>query len=78
MLHDQDDDLGRPKARKKDTRRWCRGKVGVEHKTVCMTAKEAKSRSYLESWRYLVCTVCGRELETYFGNQENVPSWVTK
>lgn len=39
----------------KDTRRWCRGKVGVEHKV-----QAAEIHSWLTVHR---CTVCGKHVE---------------
>ncbi len=75
-----------PKASKKNTKKWCKGKVGKEHTLVCMTGEEAKGGHgyrFSKAWRYLVCTACGKELDIYYGdswidNKEVKPDWVTK
>lgn len=74
------DDEPRPSHQRSDRRRWCRGKVGVEHELVCMTYQEAKGalgRFRLASERFLVCKVCGKELENYRGYEKIKPAWVT-
>lgn len=71
---------------KKNTKRWCRGKVGVEHKPKCVDYAETKfigdghslKRLYT-GWKLLVCTECGRELAKHWpiGSQKkNPPEWV--
>lgn len=61
----------------KNTRKWCKGKEGVAHVTKCVSYKELKQRSYIpDSWRLLICTVCGKELETWVGRNKNKPDWV--
>lgn len=69
---------------KKDTHRWCRGKEGVEHATVCHIYSDAKSTpendaryDLYRKWRVLMCTVCGRELKFYMGGK-NKPTWVDR
>lgn len=78
----------------KNTKKWCKGKVGREHKPVCMTYSEAKlpqaERDLKRKgvgivgktqsrYRYLVCTSCGKELAIYYGfGNEKKPDWVTK
>lgn len=54
---------GPGKGSRKDTKRWCKGKVGREHVGVCMNRYE----KYLIEWRELVCKNCGRRLDTYYG-----------
>lgn len=74
----------RPAPAKKDTKRWCRGKVGAEHKPECRVYRDVKMAyaglkgDFLKGWRVLVCTECGKELATYypFGKSEP-PAWVT-
>lgn len=66
---------------KRDTKRWCRGKVGVEHTSECRVYVETKGHvgrmgSALKRWRVLVCTTCGKELATWFGHGDK-PAWVT-
>jgi hypothetical protein len=79
---------GNPKAtKKKDTKRWCRGKVGVEHKLKCMDYSEVHHQkpdsigSWGKGWKILACTVCGKELERWYpmgmGRGKNPkPEWV--
>lgn len=78
-------DRQRPPPSKKDTRRWCRGKVGVEHKTVCKDYREVKGLGtaipgFAKDWRLLVCTECGKELATHYAfgaSKKDPPAWVT-
>jgi hypothetical protein len=60
--------------KKKDTRRWCRGKVGVEHTPKCVDYGEAKHAptdycghpvNHYEGWKLLICTTCGKELDRF-------------
>lgn len=64
----------------KDTKKWCKGKIGVEHQLKCMVFSDLLDKS-----RALVCTECGKRLAYYFhplpdsnGNykEENKPDWV--
>ena len=76
------DDEPRPRRQRADRRRWCRGKVGVEHELVCMTYEQAKGapgRTRKENERFLVCRRCGKELEHYwgYGGPKKKPDWVT-
>jgi hypothetical protein len=64
---------------KRNTKKWCKGKVGVEHKPKCMKYSEVKrSGKLFDTWRILVCTVCGKELGTYYNTKKNKPDWVDK
>ncbi len=60
----------RPVAAKKNTKRWCKGKVGREHKLECMKAPTLMlgdpPRDMHEHDRVLACTVCGKQLASYF------------
>jgi hypothetical protein len=75
----------------KDRRRWCGGHEGREHRLVCRSWREVK-RNGRESWRILMCEVCGREQDAWcpfprlrkvgglwveIPNDEPPPSWVT-
>jgi hypothetical protein len=69
----------------RDTKRWCRGKAGVEHKPKCVDYRATKlsragyPESFLKGWKLLICTECGKELKTYFPfGKGNPPSWVTE
>jgi hypothetical protein len=71
---------------KKDTKRWCRGKVGVEHQGKCMlwrkwtTYPEGQEKRSYE----LVCAECSRRLDFYFPSLDEQrypskkPAWVTE
>ena len=71
-----------PGGSNRDTKRWCRGKVGVEHTAECRVYVETKGLaglmgSALKRWRVLVCTTCGKELATWLGRGER-PGWVSE
>jgi hypothetical protein len=74
-----------PSASKKDTKKWCRGKAGVEHKPVCMTHDEWENRSqssaWSKDWRVLVCEDCGKQLDYWwpvpFMKGAAPPAWLT-
>jgi hypothetical protein len=72
-------------SKKKDKRKWCRGKVGIEHELKCVKYDDYKGMKLPSSnnWRLLVCVNCGKELDYYypitFGSinlHEKVPNWV--
>lgn len=83
-------EVPKPGPAKKDTKRWCRGKPGVEHRPVCRDYSEAKLTRFVahdghevklhKGWKLLVCTECGKELERYYPwghDKKNPPAWVT-
>lgn len=67
MRPSPDEQRERTPSRRKTTRRWCRGKVGVEHQTV-IERDERKPwltcRHVNPGWwtcnHHEVCTVCGK------------------
>ena len=68
---------------KKDTKRWCRGKVGVEHQPECYRYSDLRPslpvRSSQERWRILACKVCGKHLAHFYPFMEKQPpAWVDK
>lgn len=72
-------------AKKKDTKKWCRGKEGVEHKLECVpySATKKTTQKFYESWRLLICKTCGKEMDTYFPSlgkfiRRQKPAWVDK
>lgn len=74
-------EASKPVPSKKDTKRWCKGKVGVEHKLECRDYVATKNApEYLNRWKLLICTACGKELERWapFGRRANnpPPEWV--
>lgn len=61
---------------RKDTKRWCRGKVGREHATAVGTHAEVKGwNAIFATWQVLYCTECGRELDVYYGSKQEKPDW---
>lgn len=74
---------------KKNKKKFCRGKVGVEHSPVCTIYRDGlKTTDMAFNWRVLICSKCGKHLEFYFpfdnilvnkiNKQETKPGWVTK
>lgn len=67
---------------KKDKKKWCRGKVGVEHAPKCMPY--AYRGGFAVDWREFVCVNCGKRLEYYYplffkgAINKPAPAWVTE
>jgi hypothetical protein len=60
-------DLRAP-ARKKNTKQWCRGKVGVTHQLVVRGYQEVKGQGYWgwgKDGKILLCAKCGKEIAWY-------------
>lgn len=73
--HTKLDDRHLPVSGKKDTKKWCGGKVGREHKLKCL----AKGwRGVRVVWYALACTECGKELKVWYPGFKNdhKPEWV--
>lgn len=69
----------RPDISKKDTKKWCGGKVGREHKLKCFLYFDELSvdkNSQLNRWRALICIECGKRLDSWLGNNKFKPDWV--
>lgn len=72
-----------PSSSNKDTKKWCRGKVGRAHKPVCVSYNELKRVSYFGQWKVLMCETCGKQLDHYWpspfreGRVIPIPEWVT-
>jgi hypothetical protein len=77
----------RPQRRKKDTRRWCKGKLGRKHKPgivfddrfqrPCAPAPAWAQK--LKGWWWMchhieICTVCKKHLRWYVPKEE-CPTW---
>lgn len=60
-----DDDKPIPHRSKKDRKKWCKGKPGIEHVLKCMHYVGAYHESH-PIWRELVCVKCGKRLDFYF------------
>lgn len=70
-----------PSASKRNTKRWCRGKPGVEHKPVCVGYNEHKGVKFAPDWRLLLCEACGKTLarwwpSPWFKGEREPPAWV--
>lgn len=57
------DDQHRPVSGRKDTRKWCGGKVGREHELAVFERKWSFSTS---AWHERCCTRCGKEFGRYY------------
>lgn len=75
-----------PGGSKKDTKKWCRGKVGVPHKPVCV-AYDSHKRTNLRvpEWKILLCSECKKELDhwwpspfAWWKKERTPPAWVTQ
>jgi hypothetical protein len=57
----------------RDTKQWCKGKIGVEHKLAVKTYLDLKNWTSpgFEGWLVRYCATCGKELATY------APPWRT-
>ncbi len=67
--------------KKKNTKLWCKGKEGVEHKLKCYPYKAILSfaDSIFKDWRVLACEVCGKEVDNYSPtswSKKQKPDWV--
>lgn len=72
-----------PARKKRDTKTWCRGNIGVPHKPVCVGYDEHKNVTFDPAWRLLICEVCEKELDRYWPSrwmtkQPPKPDWVTR
>ena len=69
---------------KRNTKKWCRGKVGVAHKPVCVDYNDHKRAGFRfgTQWKLLVCTECNKELDSWWpsplaSEPQTPPDWVT-
>lgn len=64
-----EDPVDRHKGRKKKTGKWCKGKVGVEHKGKwTIESKYTFSKSI---WYTKACTVCKKHLDYWIDDSKN-------
>jgi hypothetical protein len=70
---------------KKDTKHWCKGKFGKEHKLIVKSFAELKKATWLPGCYVQYCEECGKECAYYYppigGNMEsdsnsNKPEWL--
>lgn len=78
-------DQPKPIAAKKNTKRWCKGKEGVEHILVAITYNDlhkavVPNTVFNTDWWVRYCSTCGKEIAHYFpfGNSKPKPDWVPK
>lgn len=73
-----------PAPSKKNTKKWCRGKVGREHKPVCVPYDEWENRpegsEFAKDWKLLVCSECEKQLDYWwptrlFKDSRPQPDW---
>lgn len=57
-------EIPRHKGKKKNTKKWCKGKIGVRHK-FSREQKSFKFASISWSWIEKTCTVCGKVTNVY-------------
>lgn len=59
---------------KKNTKKWCKGKVGVKHDPVCTPWN---TTILVSDARILACSKCGKHLDYYlpWPKQKPKPSW---
>ncbi len=79
--HDREVSSPRP-VHPKNTRKWCRGKVGIEHMPKCFAYGHGRGAALgiFADWRTLVCTTCGKRLDSWCPWQRETrptPPWVT-
>jgi hypothetical protein len=70
---------------KRDTKRWCKGKVGVDHKLVVKTradiGKDHGLPTSFKDWLIRHCEICGKEVAWWFpmgGMKREPPEWVVE
>jgi hypothetical protein len=72
---------------RRNTKRWCHGKVGVEHKLVVKPYAEVKGelgfRDIFKGWLIQYCVECGKNTATYHpsavtGPVTPIPAWVAE
>jgi len=67
-------ETNKPQPSKKDTRKWCKGKVGKEHQMKVIRYSDIHKWSLNKKAKILFCSVCGKELDIYWGGK-NKPEW---
>lgn len=70
-----------PSGSKKNTKKWCRGKAGVEHKPVCRDWSEVKNVTYMRGCKLLICAECSKQLAWWFpwpGTKSEPPAWAAE
>ncbi len=64
-----EDSVDRHQGRKKKTGKWCKGKVGVEHKGEWKLDK--RYTHFLSTWYTKQCTVCKKHLNYWIDDSKN-------
>lgn len=72
--------IRKPSGSSKDTKKWCRGKVGRPHTPQCVEYNTHRRVTYAPDWRLLICTTCHKELDFYMPafrrRKSKPPKWV--
>jgi hypothetical protein len=69
-------DIRKPGGSGRNTKRWCKGKIGIEHKPEC------REHNGIAKRKVLACSVCGKHLDYWFPYWDGLdgrrakPSWV--
>jgi hypothetical protein len=69
----------KPLHKKKNTKKFCKGKIGKEHELEVRNYSDLNKRSFPvnKDWKILMCKNCGEELDVYFPifEDEIPPDW---
>lgn len=78
-------DIRPPSGSRKNTKKWCRGKVGRAHKPACKPYNEVKNQRpcHSDSWKVLECSECGKILDHWHPSpfrrvKQDPPAWVSQ
>jgi hypothetical protein len=64
---------------RKDTKRWCRGKVGVPHKAKLVLVGQISPALTITEWQRYECAECGKKLWLLLRpGPGKGPAWVTR
>lgn len=71
-----------PAVSRRNTKRWCRGRVGIDHDPKCVSYNDLKNATYAPGWKVLVCGKCGKQLDHWWPspwrpNNDQPPAWVS-
>ena len=70
-----DEEVNNKPSKSKNKKKWCKGKIGVEHDAVCLkyrdvhkTPEESPASGIANTniWRILCCKKCGKNIDYYY------------
>jgi hypothetical protein len=76
--HTKDENIRPTSSNKKNTKKWCRGVVGREHKLACKDVDFYRFKN-----KVLACTECGKQVDwwseppLFWRSTRPKPDWVT-